>query len=122
MTRLTWWILTCIGLLLGILLASHFSHAQQLSWPTHDRWGYELPRECRRDLSFVGAVVHLNQDLGYAPGKRKALGRWKGSDTPWGVIYIDKSVGDQLPEVLAHERCHALFNYLYGTPYWHMED
>lgn len=109
-----------IGVLFIIVLASSCSSQP---WPSHDRWGYEIPIECRQNLNSIPVVVIYNQDLGYTPTRQKALGRWYSGDTPWGFIKVDKSLsGKLLEDVVAHEKCHALFFYMYGTPHWHRED
>lgn len=109
-----------IGVLFGILLAHNDARSQ--SNLSHDKWGYEQPVECRRDISFIPSPIK-RVEMGYTRSGAKRLGRWVGDYTPWGFILVDVSVSERLlPHVVHHERCHALFFHLYGTAHWHMED
>lgn len=99
------------------------------TYPTHDKWGYKYPVECRRDLTYLlgRIVVRRGADLGHSKDGRKTIGYWWSPTDPNSMdretIFVDKSIVNRSvqEDIIQHELCHAEMYRLYGSPYWHKE-
>lgn len=95
-----------------------------------DRWGFAVPPDCRKDLSWIPMrirTINLIEKFGVPivnglPGRR--LGFWQAPG-PDGVhnIFVDESITNRQirREVINHEACHALWYIKYGHAGWHAE-
>jgi hypothetical protein len=112
-----------VGVVCLIALAGFSSSSRGAD--TEDRWGFAVPPDCRKDMSWIPVKIHtidLIEKFGVPmvrglPGRR--VGLWE-YDNGVHNIYIDIKVPSHLrKEVIDHERCHALWYIKYGHPDWH---